>query len=121
MRIITTFVVFAAALIATPATAEIKTTPEAALFCPSWAEAHERSLASLNHGRPPYGVRWKGCIVIKKGEQVDLVEVEKISGSNEVIYKGKHWYTDGGPFEFSLGAAGKHVDSIGIPHLAFCE
>jgi hypothetical protein len=23
-------------------------------FCPSWAEAHERSLASLNHGRPPY-------------------------------------------------------------------
>lgn len=28
---------------------------------------------------------------------------------------------DGGPFEFSLGAAGKHVDSIGIPHLAFCE
>ena len=28
---------------------------------------------------------------------------------------------DGGPFELSLGAAGKHVDSIGIPHLAFCE
>jgi hypothetical protein len=22
-------------------------------FCPSWAEAHERSLADLNHGRPP--------------------------------------------------------------------
>jgi hypothetical protein len=28
---------------------------------------------------------------------------------------------DGGPFELSLGSAGKHVDSIGIPHLAFCE
>jgi hypothetical protein len=29
--------------------------------------------------------------------------------------------SDGGPFEFSLGAAGKKVDAIGIPHLAFCE
>ena len=28
---------------------------------------------------------------------------------------------EGGPFEFSLGTAGKKVDSIGIPHLAFCE
>src|SRR5436305_1207202 len=27
---------------------------------------------------------------------------------------------DGGPFELSLGTAGKRVDSIGIPHLAFC-
>jgi hypothetical protein len=99
MRSITTLVIVPAVLSATPAAADMRPTPEAALFCPSWAEAHERSLASLNHGRPPYGVRWKGCIVIKKGEQVDLVEVEKISGSNEVIYKGKHWFTDGGPFE----------------------
>ena len=28
---------------------------------------------------------------------------------------------DGGSFELSLGTAGKRVDSIGIPHLAFCE
>jgi hypothetical protein len=28
---------------------------------------------------------------------------------------------DGGPFEFSLGTAGKKVDLIGIPHIAFCE
>ena len=26
-------------------------------FCPSWAEAHERSLADLYHGRPPYPVQ----------------------------------------------------------------
>jgi len=36
-------------------------------FCPSWAEAHERTLASLNNGRPPYPVKWKGCIVLKRG------------------------------------------------------
>jgi hypothetical protein len=29
--------------------------------------------------------------------------------------------SEGGPFEFSLGPAGKKVDAIGIPHLAFCE
>jgi hypothetical protein len=29
--------------------------------------------------------------------------------------------SEGGPFEFSLGVAGKKVDAIGIPHLAFCE
>src|SRR6201989_3008353 len=29
--------------------------------------------------------------------------------------------SEGGPFEFSLGSAGSKVDSIGIPHLAFCE
>lgn len=28
---------------------------------------------------------------------------------------------DGGKFELSLGAKGKRVDAIGIPHLAFCE
>jgi|SRR5271166_5191220 len=37
-----------------------KTLPQDARFCPSWAEAHERTLASLNNGRPPYGGRWKG-------------------------------------------------------------
>jgi hypothetical protein len=29
--------------------------------------------------------------------------------------------SEGGTFELSLGPAGKRVDSIGIPHLAFCE
>jgi hypothetical protein len=28
---------------------------------------------------------------------------------------------EGGPFEFSLGTAGKTVDAIGIPHIPFCE
>ncbi len=44
-----------------------KTLPETARFCPSWAEAHERTLASLNNGHPPYAVRWKGCIQLKEG------------------------------------------------------
>ena len=42
-----------------------KTLPQDARFCPSWAEAHERTLASLNNGRPPYPVRWKGCVYLK--------------------------------------------------------
>src|SRR6202012_1132506 len=81
------------------AAADVKALPESTLFCPSWAEAHERTLASLNNGRPPYAVQWKGCIRLKKGEQVDLVDVDKTSGGNEIIYKGKHWFTDGGPFD----------------------
>jgi hypothetical protein len=68
------------------------------LFCPSWAEAHERTLASLNNGRAPYKGRWKGCILLRKGEQVDVVNVDEIDGSNEIIYRGRHWFTDGGPF-----------------------
>jgi hypothetical protein len=80
------------------AAADMRTLPEDASFCPSWAEAHERTLASLNGGRAPYGVRWKGCIRLKKGEKVDLVEVDKVSGANEIVYHGKHWFTDGGPF-----------------------
>jgi hypothetical protein len=80
------------------AAADVRPTPADALFCPSWAEAHERTLASLNNGRPPYKVRWKGCIRLKKGEKVDVVDVDKTDGANEIIYKGKHWFTDGGPF-----------------------
>jgi hypothetical protein len=80
------------------AAADVRPTPEDALFCPSWAEAHERTLASLNNGRPPYKVRWKGCIRLKKGEKVDVVDVDKTDGANEIIYHGKHWFTDGGPF-----------------------
>jgi hypothetical protein len=61
-------------------------------FCPSWAEAHERSLADLNHGRPPYPVKWKGCIVVKRGTCVDVVEQQE--QSTEIVIRGKHWITD---------------------------
>jgi hypothetical protein len=87
-----------ALLWASAAAADMRSIPEDTRFCPSWAEAHERTLASLNNGRPPYKVRWKGCIWLKKGEQVNVVDVDKTDGANEIIYKGKHWFTDGGPF-----------------------
>lgn len=80
------------ALIAPAAAAETKPLPENTRFCPTWAEAHERSLASLNHGRPPFPVRWKGCIVLKKGTEVDVVESD--DQLTEIIVKGKHWFTD---------------------------
>ena len=85
-----------ALLSASAAIAEVKPMPEAGRFCPSWAEAHERTLASLNNGRPPYKVKWKGCVSLKKGEKVDVLAVD--DGSNEIIYKGRHWFSDGGPF-----------------------
>jgi hypothetical protein len=78
--------------------ADIRPMPEDGRFCPSWAEAHERTLASLNNGRAPYKGQWKGCIQLKKGDKVDLVNVEPADGSNEIIYKGRHWFSDGGPF-----------------------
>jgi hypothetical protein len=61
-------------------------------FCPSWAEAHERSLADLNHGRPPYPVKRKGCIVVRRGTYVDVVEQQE--QSTEIVIRGKHWITD---------------------------
>jgi len=69
-----------------------KTLPQDARFCPSWAEAHERTLASLNNGRPPYAVRWKGCIYLKKGVQVDVVASD--DEGTEIVYRGKHWFAD---------------------------
>jgi len=87
-----------ALLSACAAMAEVKPMPEDGRFCPSWAEAHERTLASLNNCRAPYKVRWKGCILLKKGEQVDVVDVDKTDGSNEIIYHERHWFSDGGPF-----------------------
>ena len=80
------------------AMADMRRMPEDGRFCPSWAEAHERTLASLNNGRAPYKVRWKGCLLLKKGQQVDVVGVDKTDGSNEIIYNGRHWFSDGGPF-----------------------
>src|SRR5271166_7027661 len=69
-----------------------KTLPQDARFCPSWAEAHERTLASLNNGRPPYPVRWKGCVYLKKGAQVDVVASD--DEGTEIVYRGKHWFAD---------------------------
>lgn len=61
-------------------------------FCPSWAESHERSHASLNHGRPPFPVKWKGCIVVTRGSCVNVVEQQ--DQSTEIVIGGKHWFTD---------------------------
>jgi hypothetical protein len=74
------------------ASAETKPLTEDTRFCPSWAEAHERTLASLNHGRPPFPVGWKGCILLKKGTNVDVAVSDDYS--TEIIIKGKHWFTD---------------------------
>lgn len=40
----------------------------------------------------------EGLGYLKKGEKVDLVDVEEAGGANEIIYKGRHWFSDGGPF-----------------------
>jgi len=80
------------ALMAAPSFAEMQTLTENIRFCPSWAEAHERTLASLNHGRPPYPVKWKGCIVLKRGTKVDVIDHD--DQWTEIIVKGKHWFAD---------------------------
>jgi len=62
-------------------------------FCPSWAEAHERTMAGLNNeGRRPSGSRWKGCIVIKKGTEVEVIQSD--DQQSEIVYKKKHWFSD---------------------------
>jgi hypothetical protein len=68
-----------------PAFAEMTVLTYNARFCPNWAEAHERSLASLNHGRPPYPVKWKGCIVVRRGTCVDVVEQQE--QSTEIVIR----------------------------------
>ena len=66
-------------------------------FCPSWAEAHERTMAGLNNnGRRPPGARWKGCVVIKQGTKVEVVASD--DQSTEIIYRKKHWFSDQGIF-----------------------
>jgi hypothetical protein len=79
----------------TPAFAEMKVLSLDTRFCPSWAEAHERTLASLNNGRPPYPVKWQGCIVLKRGTRVDIVDQQE--ESTEIVIRGKHWFTDEHP------------------------
>ena len=77
---------------ATPAVADMTVLTYNTRFCPSWAEAHERSLASLNNGRPPYPVRWKGCIAVERGTCVDVVDQQE--QLTEIVIRGKHWFTD---------------------------
>jgi hypothetical protein len=77
---------------AAPAVADMTVLTDNTRFCPSWAEAHERSLASLNNGRPPYAVQWKGCIVIARGTCADVVDQK--DQSTEIVIHGKHWFTD---------------------------
>lgn len=43
--------IIVALLSATAAAADVRPMPADGRFCPSWAEAHERTLASLNNGR----------------------------------------------------------------------
>jgi hypothetical protein len=71
---------------------ERKSLPQDARFCPAWAEAHERTLASLSNGRPPYAVRWKGCVYLKKGAQVDVVGSD--DEGTEIVYRGRRWFAD---------------------------
>lgn len=70
----------------------MQTLPHAMRFCPTWAEAHERTLASLNNGRPPYPVRWQGCIALKAGTSVDVVKQD--DEGTEIVRNGKHWFAD---------------------------
>ena len=75
------------------------TLPEDMRFSPSWAEAHERTMTSLNNGRRPHwaaGARWKGCVVIKKGTAVEVVKSDAME--TEIVYKKKHWFADQGIF-----------------------
>jgi hypothetical protein len=65
-------------------------------FCPSWAEAHERTMASLKGGGKPPGARWTGCMVIRKGTAVEVIASD--DQSTEIVYKKKHWFADQGIF-----------------------
>ena len=71
------------------------TLPEDIRFCPSWAEAHERTMASLNNeGRRPRGARWKGCVVVRKGTAVEVVTSD--DQWTEIVYRKKRWFADQG-------------------------
>ncbi len=90
---VTAILAAAAAISAFPAFAETQTLDRNVRFCPSWAEAHERTLASLNNGRPPYPVKWKGCIELKRGAEVNVIKQYE-GMETEIVIKGKHWFAD---------------------------
>jgi hypothetical protein len=74
------------------AIAETQSLTKDTRFCPSWAEAHERTLASLNNGQPVYPTHWKGCIWLKKGTSVEVLDHS--DQWTEVLVNGKHWFAD---------------------------
>jgi hypothetical protein len=92
MRMSLTIAAVAAFANLVPAYAAMQALTHDVRFCPTWAEAHERTLASLNNGRPPYPVKWKGCIELKRGTQVDVVDADP--QVTEIVYGGKHWFAD---------------------------
>ncbi len=77
---------------AAPAWADQQSLSKDMRFCPTWAEAHERTLASLNNGRPPYSVKWKRCMLLKQGAKVDVIDHD--DWSTEILFDGKHWFAD---------------------------
>lgn len=79
-------------LLAAAAAAEVKTMPQTTRFCPSWAEAHERTLASLNGGVALYRSAWKGCIVLRKGQKANVVSAD--GDGTEIVVKGRRWFAD---------------------------
>ena len=81
-----------------PAFADLTVLTYYTRFFPSWAEAHARTLGRLNYGgRPPFRVRWKGCIVVERGTCVDVIDHN--DWSTEIVIRGKHWFTDEIPDE----------------------
>jgi hypothetical protein len=74
------------------AIAETKSLTKDTRFCPSWAEAHERTLASLNNGVPPYPTHWQGCIWLKTGTSVEILDHS--DQWTEILVNGKHWFAD---------------------------
>jgi len=92
MRKLVIFTAAAIAAAAVSALADQQSLKNDVRFCPSWAEAHERTLASLNNGRPPYRGKWKGCILLKQGTTVDVIEHD--DSWTEILFKGKHWFAD---------------------------
>jgi hypothetical protein len=74
------------------AVAETKSLTKDTRFCPAWAEAHERTLASLNNGRRTYPTHWKGCIWLKKGTGVQVLDHD--DQWTEILANGKHWFAD---------------------------
>jgi hypothetical protein len=92
MRTTLTIVAAAALMQVVPAYAGMQALTHDVRFCPTWAEAHERTLASLNNGRPPYPVKWQGCIALKRGTKVDVIDADP--QVTEIVYAGKHWFAD---------------------------
>ena len=52
-------------------------------------------MASLNNnGRRPPGARWEGCVILKKGTEVEVIDSDVMQ--TEIVYNKKHWFSDQG-------------------------